>query len=110
MYRSALASFLITALASLALSGAVGSTPASRSASQSPRCPNGTGPPLAGVTRIQSIELDLLRRSSFNNLDGPQVARDLVNNRRLWCGVIIDRLGDDALIKLRDLDENVWNV
>jgi hypothetical protein len=72
-------------------------------------CPN-FKPPGRSVTKIQAIQLDLLRRSSFNNLDGTKVARALLNNRRLWCGALIDRLGSDALIKLRDLDENVWNV
>jgi hypothetical protein len=43
-------------------------------------------------------------------LNGPRVARDLLANRRLWCGALLDRLGDAAMIKLRDLDENVWNV
>ena len=62
------------------------------------------------ITKIQAIQFDLMRRSSFNNFDGPRVARDLLRHRRLWCGAILDRVGDDALIKLRDIDENYWNV
>ncbi len=72
-------------------------------------CPNGRSPSKS-VTKIQAIQLDLLRRSSFNQLNGLQVARDLLANRRLWCAALIDRSGSDALIKLRDLDENYWNV
>ena len=71
-------------------------------------CPNGK--PAKGVSKVQAIQLDLLRRSSFNNLDGVQVANDLLAHRRLWCAALIDRLGSDALIKLRDLDDNYWNV
>jgi hypothetical protein len=29
---------------------------------------------------------------------------------RLWCAALLDRLDDDALIKLRDLDQNSWNA
>jgi hypothetical protein len=72
-------------------------------------CPSGRAPSKS-VTKIQAIQLDLLRRSSFNQLNGRQVARDLLANRSLWCAALIDRLGSSALIKLRDLDENDWNV
>jgi hypothetical protein len=98
----------------LALLLAVGGAAASssnfrRSATVSGGCPNGKQP-TASVTKIQGIQLDLLRRSSFNNLNGRQVAGDLLSHRRLWCAALIDRLGSDALIKLRDLDENDWNA
>jgi hypothetical protein len=93
----------------LALGGAAASFSFSgRTAATAGSCPNGK--PAKGVTKIQAIQLDLLRRSSFNNLNGPQVVRDLLSHRDLWCAALIDRLGGDALIKLRDLDENYWNV
>jgi len=63
-----------------------------------------------GTATYQSIQLDLIRRSSFNNFDGPLVARELLQHRPLWCAAILDRLGDDALIKLRDIDANYWNT
>jgi hypothetical protein len=93
----------------LALGGAASSFSSSKNtAAAVGSCPNGK--PAKGVTKIQAIQLDLLRRSSFNNLDGPQVVRDLLSHRQLWCAALIDRLGSDALIKLRDLDDNYWNV
>jgi hypothetical protein len=96
---------LVVATAGVAASFSTSAGAVSRAGS----CPNGK-PPSASVTKVQAIQLDLLRRSSFNNLKGARVARDLLKNRKLWCGALIDRLGGDALIKLRDLDENVWNV
>jgi hypothetical protein len=79
------------------------------SATNTARCPSGKSHSRT-VTKIQSIQLDLMRRSSYNNFDGKQVATDLVNHQRLWCAAILDRLGDDALTKLRDIDENYWNA
>jgi len=94
----------------LAVGGAAASSSDSRGgATVSGGCPNGKRP-ATSVTKIQGIQLDLLRRSSFNNLNGRQVAGDLLSHRRLWCAALIDRLGTDALIKLRDLDENAWNA
>lgn len=80
-----------------------------RSTTHAARCPN-TKPVARTVTKIQAIQLDLMRRSSYNDFEGEQVASDLLNHRRLWCAAILDRLGDDALIKLRDIDENYWNA
>jgi hypothetical protein len=73
------------------------------------RCPN-RRPPATSVTGMQATQLDVLRRSTFNNMDGKQVTHDLLNHRLLWCAAVLDRLGDDALIKLRDLDQNLWNA
>jgi len=72
-------------------------------------CPTGK-PPSSTISKIQAIQFELMRRSSFNSFDGVRVAGDLVRHRQLWCGAFIDRLGDDALIKLRDIGENSWNV
>jgi hypothetical protein len=76
------------------------------------RCPSGSGnkPPTTAISKIQSLQLELMRRSSFNSFDGTQVARDLLAHRLLWCGAMMDRLGGNALIKLRDIGENAWNV
>ncbi|MEZ0229944.1 MAG: hypothetical protein ACAI25_15075 [Planctomycetota bacterium] len=62
---------------------------------------------------IQDLHLELIRRSSFNFLDGPRVVRDLEAHRDLWLAVLIDRDGmpwGSDMIKLRDIPENVWNV
>ena len=93
----------------LAVAGAASSSESSAKAvAAAGSCPNGK--PAKGITKIQAIQLELLRRSSFNELDGAQVARDLLSHRQLWCSALIDRLGNDALIKLRDLDDDYWNV
>lgn len=93
----------------LALGAAAASSSSSKNTAMTvARCPNGK--PAKGITKVQAIQLDLVRRSSFNNLNGSQVVRDLLGHRQLWCAALIDRLGSDALIKLRDLDGNYWNV
>lgn len=67
-------------------------------------------PPPATIGAIQGLQFKLMEKSSFNYFDGPKVVRDLVHNRRLWCGALMDRSGRDFLIKLRDIADNGWNV
>lgn len=70
---------------------------------------------------VQDIQLELVRRSSFNAFDGEKVAASLLRHRHLWRAVLMDRLGlpnfnhpgrllTASLIKLRDLSSDVWNV
>ena len=70
---------------------------------------------------VQDIQLELLRRTAFNALDGGQVYVSLLKHRHLWLAVLLDRLGvpnyaeprrllTAGLIKLRDLSDNVWNA
>jgi hypothetical protein len=70
---------------------------------------------------VQDIQLELLRRTSFNALDGERVCASLLKHRHLWLAVLLDRPGlpDYAepshllmagLIKLRDLPDNLWNA
>ena len=69
---------------------------------------------------VQEIELELLRRSVVGEY---KVAAEFINilleNRRLWRGLIVDRLGVNegghwlqpmAMIKLRDIEQNFWNA
>lgn len=74
-----------------------------------------------GDASIQEIQLELLRRSSFNALDGERVCASLTRQRHLWVAVLLDRPGlpnyrnpgwllASGLIKLRDLAEDFWNV
>src|SRR5438105_6982113 len=74
---------------------------------------------LRGAT-VQEIQLELLRRTSFNALDGERVYASLLKHRDLWLAVLLDRPGVpnyaepgsllmSGLIKLRDLPENFWN-
>jgi hypothetical protein len=70
---------------------------------------------------VQEIQLELLRRTSFNALDGERVCASLHRHRHLWLAVLLDRPGIanyaepshllmSGLIKLRDLPENIWNA
>ena len=62
------------------------------------------------INQIQALQFALMKRSSFNEFDGPRVVRDLLANRGLWCGALMDRAGSNFLIKLRDLGHSYWNV
>jgi hypothetical protein len=70
---------------------------------------------------VQDIQLELLRRSRFNALDGERVVASLLKHRHLWLAVLLDRQGvpnyaeprlllTAGLIKLRDLPDNFWNA
>ena len=70
---------------------------------------------------VQEIQLELLRRSCWNALDGERVYGSLMRHRDLWLAALLDRPGlanDSApcsllisgLIKLRDLPDNFWNA
>ena len=76
--------------------------------------------PLRQAT-AQDIQLELIRRSSFNGYDGERVSAALRDHRRLWLAALLDRPGlpdytrpdrllMTGLIKLRDLPYNLWNV
>ena len=69
----------------------------------------------------QDIQLELLRRSVFNALDGERVCASLLQHRHLWLACLLDRPGLPnyadpghllmaGLIKLRDLPDNLWNA
>jgi len=59
---------------------------------------------------IQELQLELIRRTRFNNLDGTRVAQDLLAHRDLWEAALLDRPEPLSLIKLRDLAGNHWNA
>ncbi len=70
---------------------------------------------------VQDIQLELLRRTTFNSLDGVRVRDSLLKHRHLWHAVLLDRSGvpnyadpgrllTAGLIKLRDLPDNLWNA
>ncbi len=54
----------------------------------------------------QEIQLELIRRASFNEFDGPRVAADLQSHRELWVAALMNR---EDLITLRDLPR-LWHV
>ena len=70
---------------------------------------------------VQDIQLELLRRTTFNALNGDQVRDSLLKHRHLWHATLLDRAGvpnyadpghllTAGLIKLRDLPDNLWNA
>ena len=70
---------------------------------------------------VQDIQLELLRRTQFNALDGERVVSSLMQHRELWWAALLDRPGVpnysepshllmSGLIKLRDLPDNLWNA
>ncbi len=70
---------------------------------------------------VQDIQLELLRRTRFNALDGEKVHASLLTHRHLWLAALLDRPGVpnyaepshllmSGLIKLRDLPDNIWNA
>jgi hypothetical protein len=70
---------------------------------------------------VQDIQLELLRRTRFNALDGEKVCASLLQHRHLWRAALLDRPGvpnyaepahllTAGLIKLRDLPDNFWNA
>jgi len=75
---------------------------------------------LADAT-VQEIQLELIRRASFNEFDGPKVVESLQRHRDKWRAVWMTRFGVHheehpdwypamSLIPLRDLAGNHWNV
>jgi hypothetical protein len=76
--------------------------------------------PLRQAT-VQEIQLELLRRTRFNAMDGERVYASLLRRQDLWLAVLLDRPGVanyaepglllmSGLIKLRDLPDNIWNA
>jgi len=70
---------------------------------------------------VQDIQLEVLRRTRFNALDGERTVASLLKHRDLWLAALLDRPGVpdyaeprlllmSGLIKLRDLDDNIWNA
>jgi hypothetical protein len=70
---------------------------------------------------VQEIQLELLRRTRFNALDGEKVHASLLKHRDLWLAALLDRPGVpnyaepgfllmSGLIKLRDLEDDLWNA
>jgi hypothetical protein len=76
--------------------------------------------PLREAT-VQEIQLELIRRTRFNAFDGEQIYSSLMRHRAHWQAVLLERPGLAnyrkpgqllivGLIKLRDLDDNLWNA
>lgn len=65
---------------------------------------------------VQGLEFELIKKASFNEFDGVVVVEDLKKHKDLWRGVVMDRGSygcyEDGmnLIKLRDIEDDCWNV
>jgi hypothetical protein len=70
---------------------------------------------------VQDIQLELLRRTRFNDMNGEKVAGCLLKHRHVWLAALLDRPGIanyaepshllmSGLIKMRDLPDNIWNA
>ena len=70
---------------------------------------------------VQEIQLELIRRTKLNAFDGERIHASLMEHRALWQAALLDRPGlanyqkprhllMAGLIKLRDLDDNLWNA
>lgn len=70
---------------------------------------------------VQDIQLELIRRTKFNAMDGERIVASLLAHRDLWMAALLDRQGvpdytkpgrllTAGLIKLRDLPEDYWNA
>jgi hypothetical protein len=70
---------------------------------------------------VQDIQLELIRRTRFNSMNGERIVASLHRHRDLWLAALLDRpeLADytkpdrllmAGLIKLRDLPDNLWNA
>src|SRR5262245_439308 len=70
---------------------------------------------------VQEIQLELIRRTNFNDFKGERVCTLLEQHRELWRSALFDRPGItnyaepsqlliSGLIKLRDLEDNIWNA
>lgn len=79
---------------------------------------------LLGINEVQRLNLRLIERASFNNMNGFQIVKDLISHMDLWESCLIDRESKTLvtsgnkrnlelnlnLIKLRDIESNYWNV
>ncbi len=70
---------------------------------------------------VQEIQIELIRRTKFNTFDGETVCELLRLHRKLWRAALFDRPGlpnyaeptrllMSGLIKLRDLEDDIWNI
>ncbi len=64
--------------------------------------------PFLAEFTVQEIQLELIRRTQRNALDGAQVVSDLLVHPEWWEAVLLDSAFD--LVKLRDLGDNIWNA
>ena len=57
---------------------------------------------------VQDIQLELIRRTTYNAFDGGQVYADLMAHRELWKSAMLYR--NEHGIMLYDIVDNFWNA
>ena len=62
----------------------------------------------SGINEIQTLYLELIRRTQYNAFDGKKVAHDLVEHQDLWRSVVMWSFG--SLITLRNLQDGYHNA
>jgi hypothetical protein len=73
---------------------------------------------LLSETTVQEIQLELLRRTEIEALNGQKIHDSLLKHRALWTAVMLDRFVLDngrklpslGLMKLRNLPDDYWNA
>ena len=63
------------------------------------------------MNKVQDLNLELIKLASFNEFDGVQVVKDLIEHKDLWRGAVMGRYGGySELIPLRDIQKGCWNI
>ena len=60
------------------------------------------------MTKQQKLNIELIKLSHHNDLDGKKVADDLISNKKLWISVY-GYFINKPLISLRDMN-NYWHI
>lgn len=58
---------------------------------------------------MQDLQLEIIRRTSFNGFNGDKIHTDLLKYRHLWKSVLLSEQ-DDGMCRLRDLCDDYWNA
>lgn len=62
------------------------------------------------INEIQKLQFKIMELSSFNLFNGPEVVKDLKENRDLWVGCIWGKFEYSVLMPLRDINMGYWNT
>ena len=68
------------------------------------------GGEMKGINEVQRLQFELMQASSFNDFNGEQVVKDLIENKDNWIGCIWGRFGYFDLMPLRDISQGIWNT
>jgi hypothetical protein len=66
---------------------------------------------------VQELNLELMKRGSFNSFDGEKIVKSLQDHPDLWIGAMMvqESVGEQDLISLRDMNNpkygyDAWNI